>query len=55
MDGIPHYLIDEFMPQDEFNVMIFQKYAKKYMKLRKGIYFFIIWQYNISGLLRYWE
>ena len=32
MDGIPHYLIDEFMPQDEFNVMIFQKYAKKYME-----------------------
>lgn len=32
MDGVPHYLIDEFMPKDEFNVTIFQKYAKKYME-----------------------
>ena len=32
MQGIPHYLIDEFEPQDEFNVTVFQQYAKKYMK-----------------------
>lgn len=30
--GIPHYLVDEFAPDEEFNVMIFQKRAKKYMK-----------------------
>ncbi len=30
--GIPHYLVDEFEPDEEFNVMIFQKRAKKYMK-----------------------
>ena len=25
MQGIPHYLVDEFEPDEEFNVMIFQK------------------------------
>ena len=33
MQGIKHYLIDEFMPDEEFNVMIFQKKAKEYMAL----------------------
>jgi len=32
MQGIRHYLIDELMPDDEFNVMIFQKKAKEYME-----------------------
>ncbi|MBQ3130687.1 MAG: tRNA (adenosine(37)-N6)-dimethylallyltransferase MiaA, partial [Bacteroidaceae bacterium] len=30
--GIPHYLIDEFWPDEEFNVMIFQNRAKTYME-----------------------
>lgn len=32
MCGIPHYLIDEIEPKDEFNVVRFQQYAKKYMQ-----------------------
>lgn len=32
MDGIKHYLIDEFYPDEEFNVMIFQQKAKAYMQ-----------------------
>lgn len=32
MQGIPHYLIDELDPQEEFNVVLFQKLAKKYME-----------------------
>lgn len=28
MDGVPHYLIDEFMPDEPFNVVVFQKRAK---------------------------
>lgn len=31
MQGVPHYLIDEFLPDEEFNVVRFQQYAKKYM------------------------
>lgn len=33
--GIPHFLIDDLYPDEEYNVMIFQKKAKEYMK---GIY-----------------
>lgn len=29
--GIPHYLVDELNPDEEFNVMIFQQKAKAYM------------------------
>lgn len=29
MDGVKHYLIDELMPDEEFNIYIFQKMAKK--------------------------
>ena len=29
MQGIPHYLIDVFAPDEEFNVVKFQQYAKK--------------------------
>lgn len=38
MQGIPHYLIDEFDPQEEFHVVRFQEYAKKYILqiLQKG-------------------
>jgi len=32
MKGIKHYLIDEIMPDEEYNVMIFQKKAKQYME-----------------------
>jgi len=32
MDGVHHYLIDELNPDEEFNVAIFQKLAKKYME-----------------------
>ncbi len=33
MQGIPHYLIDELNPDEEFNVMIFQEKAKKAMEI----------------------
>lgn len=32
MQGIPHYLIDTFEPDEEFHVVKFQEYAKKYME-----------------------
>ena len=31
MQGVPHYLVDEFDPSEEFNVVKFQQYTKKYM------------------------
>lgn len=31
MEGIPHYLVDELMPDDEFNVVVFQKMAQAAM------------------------
>ena len=31
-DGVPHYLIDELNPDDEYNVMLFQQKAKAYME-----------------------
>lgn len=33
MQGIKHYLIDEFYPDEEFNVSIFKNKAKKYIDL----------------------
>ncbi len=35
MQGIPHYLVDELYPDEEYNVMLFQQKAKQYME---GIY-----------------
>ena len=35
MRGIPHYLVDELYPDEEYNVMLFQQNAKQYME---GIY-----------------
>lgn len=32
MNGVKHYLIDELMPDEEFNAMIFQQKAKKYIE-----------------------
>lgn len=32
MDNIKHYLIDEFYPDEEFNVAVFQKKAKEYIE-----------------------
>lgn len=32
MQGIPHYLIDELDPKDEFNVVKFKELGKEYMK-----------------------
>lgn len=32
MQGIPHYLIDELEPAEEFHVVRFQEYAQKYME-----------------------
>lgn len=29
MQGVPHYLVDQLMPDDEFNVVIFQKMARE--------------------------
>ena len=31
MQGIDHYLVDEFLPDEEFHVVKFQTYAKKYI------------------------
>ncbi len=38
MQGVPHYLIDEFEPDEEFHVVRFQEYAKRYIRkiLDKG-------------------
>lgn len=32
MQGVPHYLIDELMPDEEFNIVLFQKLAQKYIR-----------------------
>ena len=32
MQGVPHFLIDEFEPDEEFHVVRFQEYAKKYIR-----------------------
>lgn len=32
MRGIPHYLIDEIEPEEEFNVVVFKNLARKYME-----------------------
>lgn len=32
MQGIKHYLIDEFMPDEEFHVVRFQEYARRYLE-----------------------
>lgn len=32
MDGVPHYLVDELEPWEEFNVVVFQKLCKQYME-----------------------
>lgn len=32
MQGVPHYLVDELEPEDDFNVVKFQEYAKKYVE-----------------------
>lgn len=32
MQGVPHYMIDEFEPDEEFNVFVFQKKVKTYME-----------------------
>lgn len=31
-DGVPHFLVDELMPDEDYNAMIFQKKAKTYME-----------------------
>ena len=32
MQGVPHYLVDEFPVEEEFNVVKFKEYANKYME-----------------------
>lgn len=32
MDNVPHFLVDELMPSEEFNVVVFQQKAKQYME-----------------------
>lgn len=32
MQGVKHYLIDEFLPEEEFNVVKFKEYANRYME-----------------------
>ena len=36
MQGIKHYLVDEIEPDEEFNVMLFQKYANEYIRQIRG-------------------
>ena len=36
MQGIPHFLIDEFDPAEEFHVVRFQEYAKRYIREIQG-------------------
>lgn len=31
MQGVPHYMVDEFLPDEEFNVFVFKKKVKEYM------------------------
>ena len=31
MQGVPHYMVDEFEPDEEFNVFVFQKKVKEYI------------------------
>lgn len=32
MQGVKHYLIDEFEPEEDFNIYLFKEYAKKYIE-----------------------
>ena len=32
MDGVPHFMIDELEPSEEFNVVVFQQKTKQYME-----------------------
>ena len=32
MEGVPHFMVDELDPSEEFNVVVFQQKAKKYME-----------------------
>ena len=32
MEGVPHFLVDELEPSEEFNVVVFQQKAKQYMQ-----------------------
>ena len=32
MKGVPHYLVDEFSPEEDFNVVKFKEYANRYMQ-----------------------
>ena len=32
MEGVPHYLVDELLPEEEFHVVKFQQMAKKAME-----------------------
>ncbi len=32
MEGVRHYLVDELMPDEEFNIFVFQKLAKRYIE-----------------------
>ena len=34
MDGVRHYLVDILDPHEDFNVFMFQKYAKEAIKLK---------------------
>lgn len=36
MQGVPHYLIDEFDPEEPFHVVRFQEYAKRYIREIQG-------------------
>ena len=36
MEGIPHYLVDELDPKEEFNVVLFQQRAKKALSAKSA-------------------
>ena len=36
MQGVPHFLIDEFDPDEDFHVVRFQEYAKRYIREIQG-------------------
>ena len=40
MQGVPHYLVDELMPEEEFHIVRFQQMAKDAMEkdLHQGTY-----------------
>ena len=43
MQGVPHYLVDELLPGDEFSVVRFQQMAKAAMEKFMLMVIFRLW------------